>query len=558
MAVITPNSDVILLKVPLEIDDTNQLTFASATAQYTYFYGLANKKSYEKFTYQRKDGVIRIPEKMDDIIAYNYVMYRNDGYPNKWFYAYITGIEFVNENVTAVSIKTDCYQTWMFDITLKACFVEREHVNDDTVGLHTVPENLELGDYEIVDLRDSPLWDGGTGDKWRPCFVVSKLPSDTTNLQSNGRIAYDAGYIGGVFSSLHVFATHTVAAATHIIDIYNNDSNLTADAIKNIYMVPACCVNESNLSGNSSTGGYTIYPLYNFVELDQGDADNTPFQLQQPQVLAENYTPVNKKLLTYPYSYFYVTNKAGQTIEYHYEDFPFDTIGSNYARTISYKKAIVPNTSLSAKLYFTKYKSYSEASGYGTKMYSYGVEYPKIPVCAWTTDYYTNWLTQNGVNVGTNLALGIAGAALGVATGGVGLVAGTLGLSGAIANTVAQTHRAETTPPQAHGDINTGDFQYCMQRSSISFYEMSIRPEMAAIIDKYFSAFGYKVNLVKIPNVTGRTNWNYVKTIGCYIKGDIPQEDMQTIKNMFDKGVTFWHNASTFGDYSQSNAIVTP
>ena len=322
-------------------------------------------------------------------------------------------------------------------------------------------------------------------------------------------------------------------------------------------MIPSCCAYPI-VAGESSVNGYALRAIYNYAEIDQGDADHTPFQLLQPQVLAENYSPVNKKLLTWPYSYFYVTNKAGQVAEYRYEDFPFETVGSDYARCISYKKAIVPSASLSAKLYFTNYKSYSEQSGYGTKMYAYGVDYPKIPVCAWTTDYYTNWLTQNGVNVGTNLALGVGGAVLGLATGGIGLVAGAAGLVSSIANTVSQVHKAETTPPQAHGDVNTGDFQYCFQRSSISFYEMSIRPEYAKIIDAYFSAYGYKVNMIKTPNVTGRTNWNFVKTVGCYIEANIPQEDLQEIKNLFDKGITFWHNPTTFRDYSQSNAIVTP
>ena len=59
-----------------------------------------------------------------------------------------------------------------------------------------------------------------------------------------------------------------------------------------------------------------------------------------------------------------------------------------------------------------------------------------------------------------------------------------------------------------------------------------------------------------MPNITGRSNWNYVKTSRCYIQADIPQEDLQEIKNMFDNGITIWHNPATFMDYSQSNAIV--
>ena len=148
MAVITPRTDVYLLKVPLEIDNTNQLTFANATAQYNYFNSLP-KLAVDHFTYQRKDGTIRFGGNFDALINYNYVMYRNDAYSNKWFYAYIDGMEYLNDNVTAISISTDVFQTWQFDLSYKRTFVEREHVNDDTIGAHTIPENLELGEYMI-------------------------------------------------------------------------------------------------------------------------------------------------------------------------------------------------------------------------------------------------------------------------------------------------------------------------------------------------------------------------------------------------------------------------
>ena len=143
MAVITPQTDVYLLKVPLEINDINQLTFSNATAQHNYFNSLP-KISVDNFTYQRKDGTIRYGANFDDIIQYNYVMYRNDAYSNKWFYAFITGMEYLNDNVTAISIKTDVWQTWQFDLVYKRTFVEREHVNDDTIGNHTIDEGLEL------------------------------------------------------------------------------------------------------------------------------------------------------------------------------------------------------------------------------------------------------------------------------------------------------------------------------------------------------------------------------------------------------------------------------
>lgn len=563
MAVITPNTDVILLKVPLEIDEINQLTFTTATAQYNYFNSLP-KYIIEAgdFTYQRKDNTIRFPAQYDNILQYNYVMYRNTSYSNKWFYAFISGTEYLNDNVTAIQIKTDVWQTWQFDIEYKPVFVEREHVNDDTAGLHTVPENLELGEYQIVDLRNSPLWETNTpSTDYCIVFCVTKLCDDSSSYyltkDVNGRVYGDIGCIGGVYSSLIFFAVSSFDDANTVIAAYNADDKTTTDAIVNMYMCPSCAVNttisvadRTTITNNDFTLHTYLYPLNNYYESEV-------YKLQQPSILAGEYHPINNKLLTYPYSYFYVTNKCGEDVTYHYEDFPFETIEGNTARTISYKKAIVPSASLSAKLYFTNYKDYSESAAYGTKMYNYGVNYGKVPVCAWTTDYYTNWLTQNGVNVGLSIASSVANMGIASLTiGGVGLAASAISAGYSIANTLAEVHKASVIPPQAHGDINTGDFNFAFNRNSISFYEMSIRPEMAAVIDSYFSMYGYKVNIVKIPNITGRRNWNYVKTIGCYIEADIPQDDLNEIKGMFDRGVTFWHNPATFADYTQNNDII--
>lgn len=68
--------------------------------------------------------------------------------------------------------------------------------------------------------------------------------------------------------------------------------------------------------------------------------------------------------------------------------------------------------------------------------------------------------------------------------------------------------------------------------------------------------FGYKIARVKVPNVTGRQNWNYVKTIDCNFSGNIPQTDLDIIKNMFNSGVTLWHNPATMYNYNNTNNIV--
>ena len=124
---------------------------------------------------------------------------------------------------------------------------------------------------------------------------------------------------------------------------------------------------------------------------------------------------------------------------------------------------------------------------------------------------------------------------------------------GDIFNAVQQDYQHSLIPNAVEGSINSGDVTTMIGANRLHAYRMEINNEYAKIIDNYFSMYGYKVNTVDIPNITGRVNWNYVKTIGANIIGNIPQYDLQMIKNIFDNGVTLWHNSSTFLDYSQNN-----
>lgn len=111
-------TEVHLLNVPLENDYKHTLYFSSLTAQTSYF---TSKRVHtgNNFTYQRKDQIIRYPKDYDELVGCNYVMYKNSSYSNKWYYAFITKMEYINDEVTAIHIETDVLQTWMFDYTVK-------------------------------------------------------------------------------------------------------------------------------------------------------------------------------------------------------------------------------------------------------------------------------------------------------------------------------------------------------------------------------------------------------------------------------------------------------
>ena len=537
MAAIAPQTDVYLLKVPLEIDGTNQLTFANTTAQFNYFSNLP-KVVFDNFKYQRKDETIRIPALVDDIMQYNYVMYRNEAYSNKWFYAFISAIEYINDNVTAVKIKTDTWQTWQFDLNYKPVFVEREHVNDDTIGAHTVDESLDVGDYVInksTTLKPNKTTLDADGDPINWAFPIFFQVTELVGTAAGTSQWYNAEY-NRIFSGLYYFACTSVTDARLLLNQYASASK--SDAIVAIFHAP-----KEFLSGaiKVSGDGATIYIPANSNYLSNL-LDATA--ITRPTAL-NGYVPKNNKLFTYPFSYVYVTNNAGTNTTFRFEDFADNDLHFFIAGALSQGCAI--------KMCPISYKGYTA----NAEVFEFGIPGAKYPICAWATDYYTNWVTQNAANQANSFAqVGVstlAGTLMGNVAGGI--IGGGASLISTVANNLTQKYQASLVPDQAKGNTNTGDLLMGWER----YYTidcMSCRAEVAKIIDDYFSMFGYKVNTVKVPNITGRRNWNFVKTEGCYIEANIPQEDLQNIKSMFDRGVTFWHNPVTFADYSQNNDII--
>ena len=73
------------------------------------------------------------------------------------------------------------------------------------------------------------------------------------------------------------------------------------------------------------------------------------------------------------------------------------------------------------------------------------------------------------------------------------------------------------------------------------------------MIDDFWTMYGYPMRRVTVPNVRARSEYTYIKTIGCFVKGGAPAADLQEIASYFDNGITFWVNPSNVGNYSVTN-----
>ena len=153
MSYISPNSEIVLcIDVPLDNSYDHTITFASLSAQQTYF----ASKAYKTLTansYQRTmSGHLRIECSMGEAVHCNYMYFKNTSFENKYFYAFITGWEYVNNITTEITYELDVFQSFHSDMHIKACFVEREHSNTDAIGDNLVPENLDLSLLYIEDV----------------------------------------------------------------------------------------------------------------------------------------------------------------------------------------------------------------------------------------------------------------------------------------------------------------------------------------------------------------------------------------------------------------------
>lgn len=530
---ITPNTNIRLLKVPFEIARKNQLTFASLTAQTNYFLSLPHLE-YDNTTYQRQNNVIRFEAPIDDILTYNYVMYKNESYSNKWFYAYITNMEYKNDDTTDITIQTDVFQTWQFDITYNTMFVEREHVNDDTIGVHTIDEDLNVG--EVIEESTEKLYLEGENHDFYYVIMSSYDPVENEDYVGVNKVN------GNLFGSkLFVFVPNNVGVTyvKNFITATNNNSKI--ESIQALFIVPGAVIENMTLTSHTGYIGPGQIGAFSYYTMDN-TADGFKFDTNFEVVHSfDSFTPKNNKCFVYPYNYMLITNNVGNNNILKYENFYSENplVELQMALTIGGSGRLVPR-------------------GYKNVPYNYEESIPigKFPTCAWSGDAFTNWLTSNAVNIATTVGLGIVGTAVGIATGGVGFVAAGLSVAGTVGNLIGKFNEANLLP-SIQGGNNSGDINFSVGSFSPIIHHMRAKDEYMQQIDNFFSMFGYKVNVVKRPNITGRTNWNYVKTIDCNITGNIPQEDIQELKDMFDNGVTFWHNPSTFLDYSQNNAIVS-
>lgn len=540
MAVLEPQSNITLVNVPWDNNYQNVRNFNDIGAQGAFFSNLFPRINFEDYTYLRKDSSIRVGAGVDEIREYNYLYYNNgDG---KTYYCFIEDYNYISENVTELIIKIDVYQTYMFEYTILKSFVEREHVtlSSDVAGNYTFPEELETGEYisrEFTNVEET-----------KNTYLIIQIGKNPyNNLETFNYTNKD-----GIMQFGYMFAYKISELTDTTSKEWNCFRNFITKVRKQgisenifaVYSVPYFVIGE-RYTNNLLEEKYpcmikwddTSYGTKNEIE----KIFSPPFGENQFNYLGKTYTAKNNKLLTYPYKYLSVSNNVGSLNTYRYENF------ENGIPKFILKGVMSIGGSI--KLIPENYNGQ-------TRNENEGIILGKYPQFMWGNDVYTNWLTQNAINVlGDFIDTGLTFTKSGISLANGQPVAGTSyafsGMQKIISN-IGNIYKHSFAPNTISGNASGGDINSSSSQNTFIVSHNEIKPEYAEIIDSFFEMYGYKINKLKVPETTSRKYWNYVKTIDINMEGNIPETDLTELKNIFNNGVTIWHTDNMY-NYSLNN-----
>lgn len=556
---IAPNSTIRLLSgVPIDKNQSDTLWFASVGAQTSYFIG-KTVRTFTAQTYQRLGrGYARVEVSADVIYGCNYMMFQNTSFGNKWFYAFINRVEYINNEVAEVRFTIDPVQSWFFDYTLNQCFVERCTPASDEIGENILPEPVQTsefvtnGDYNVVGLDTRELG-----------IVVAWIDPD------HGASYYGGNIYNGVLSGARLYAFQASTSGVNNLNevlLTDNKVKQAPDSIIQMYMCPKALLPvdpatgeitlSSNLSDHAIGSGltalgstYTLAPITKQTSLD-------------------GYRPRNAKCYTYPYTYFHVDNGQGSGLVLRYEFFDNLTPKVSVKANSTYPVEIT--------LFPVEYKNSPPAVSPDFGEYrKEKLAIKGFPQCSWSIDAWTAWLAQNSVPMAIDVGMAalpmLVAGGFGLAAGAVGGIAteaggsmlasqsasGAMNTLGSIANIAKNAYSASIQADITRGSFETGSNDAASERMVFKGGCVTMPASVMKTLDNFFDAFGYAKHEWMDVNIHARTRWTYVKTVGANVDGAVPADDAKYIADCYDSGIRFWADTVNPCDYSIANGFLS-
>lgn len=606
------DTDIYICKgVPFDPDYGYTVLFHSNIEQLNVISQYVHK-TFNDQSYQRAgNGVLRVAVLADELYDCNYLYFRNTAHSNKIFYCFITGVTYINDRTTEVSYVIDALQTYWFDFTVPACYVEREHSLSDNIGENIEPEPLPptefvCSNYQIrtvqgtygniqpawyIMVRYAPQTNPSTDNVIEDWYVTS-APFNTTQTVDNFTV------INGVPMSYRYVAMPLYGSSRqNLLDT----AMLLSSIINQLVELSAVIVDVSLVPKEIGTD----YEITNVPRSTVTSASPHAWTISQHTGFRysstnERYVPKNKKLYTSPYSKLVLSNNQGQSSEYKWENFTRSDTSASVQASFNIYTTLEPDC--------CEHCVPMAYNGQLDACFESGLEVSNFPTLNWTEDSFQRWQNTNGTKWGLSLISTLMSSAFTIGKSayvGYGLASSldrrgssllnageygqaltafkgaekarlatdyTVARSGTdtffnVAQLFAEREAQQATPDTLKGNAQGFSIIMREERYGFSAYNMTIAGEIANTYDDFFTQFGYAVNKIKVPYImqansrTLRPQWNYVKTRNCIVKpNDVSSSTygmnadvVKAIQDIFNNGITFWMNHQNVGMYNLSN-----
>ena len=572
MAYVQPNSVIQFFRgINLDNRYLHTIYFASESAQNTWFSGKVAKSiqghSYQRYTVNQ----IKVKGDATEFLDLSYMRFKNDRGVDMWFYAFITGIDYINENNVVISYEIDVMQTWFIQKgSVRPCMVLREHVNDDTFGRNLEDEPVGSDIYDKTHIADANTLTDINGNTVTNVFENYNLivlgtgdPKDAEQFHNGVTWSVVDGLFNNILLLSEPLDNSTQAYNNLYDDMYRllgswNDGEQTHQVL-DMHTFPRA-FSPSGMTPITFTKSFNM---------------PTTFDL---------YEPKNKKLLGYPYNFLLVTSKDGSCGQFKWECFnnvlennptfklQGTALGSGniICYPMSYNGVsddiddkVVMNDFPKNPFSYDAYQAWIASGGKTRLQNAENINNARMFVSA---SKYIKGLTKDSAYVAGNALSAYSDYQLGkYVSAGVDAIQ-ALGRGTSVAEKSA-TFSADISEAMNKIDYQWKDAEYrpnivvgtpspvtSVGYKYLNFYfiQVHLRENEAKHIDDFFSCYGYAINRVKQPNLTGRQYWNFVQTENCVIAGDMPSSSKDAIARIFDGGITFWHNGDNVGNYGIS------
>lgn len=547
MAYVAPHGTIQLYKnVPLTPDYEHTYWFESTVAQRAYFESKSPKTFYNQMYTRVHGNKVRVNVKSDDIATYNYMGFTNDygaGNASKWYYAFIDEIEYINEQVTEITFTLDNIQSWFTSITFSECFIERQHSTTDDIGDNIQPEPIKPNEH--ICIPDTNLTKRYLFYPSDIGFVMSAAVYTALTNDIFSSDLFHQSEFGGLGSCVRLLYFSSISQVNFFLKSVDvNNGILQVVGVGGIqplalYAVPG---NLFYSTGNGyipiSIGSFQniCYLLPVYANEFGGDILNAPrYQGEGPY-----YTPKNKKLFTYPYSFI---RASFPTL---HQDYKFENF-FNGGKT-AFRVYATCNPVPSVMIVPVSYERDNDQYHYALTLDNF----PQLPIFQDGVSGVISGALIGGLK---NIMLGLSSLLVGGATGGevgdigyIGKNVPSVNTSGNIKGSATASNLAPIMATKyRNGDVVTNEPVF-----EINFQQYGLRTETAKRFDEYFSRYGYAQNKVGIPNTHARTRYTYVKTRGCCAKGNAPAEAIRDMNKVMDNGITWWADHA-IGSYTDLN-----